>query len=197
MLEQKMKGVTADGVRSNIPKRATKTDYTPSYAVTHRPFAKQNAENALKFEGRRYLGRTAGGQDVWVNFVIERDSTKANATKTVKTWTTVPWETMYQDDFQLADKRVSFGTGLKASRDLSAYLKDRTNTHGAVSHRTLDYIQKVIDECPTTNPRRHEFYQLANMIFVGTMEDCNSASHKNRFMVNHLLSAWNLRANYE
>ena len=66
MLEQKMKGVTADGVRSNIPKRATKTDYTPSYAVTHRPLLSK-MQKMHKFEGRRYLGRTAGGQDVWVN----------------------------------------------------------------------------------------------------------------------------------
>ena len=196
MLEAKMKGVTADGVRSNIPKVAKGVQYTPSRAVTHAPFARENARNALKFEGRRYLGRTAGGQDVWVNFTIERDSTKASATKTVKTWTTVPWETMYREDFTLADKRVSFGTGLKASRDLSSYLKDRTNTHGAVTHRTLDYLQEAIDGCPTTNPRRHQFWKLSNMIYVGTTDDCNSSAHKNRFLVNHLLSAWNLKANY-
>lgn len=184
-------------VRSNTQTVKRTKDYIPSYAVTHSPYSKANASNALKFEGRRYLGRTAGGQDVWVNFSIERESTKDNATKTVKTWTTVPWETMYRDDFQLADKRVSFGTGYKESRDLSSYLKDRNNTHGQVTHRTLDYIQEVISKCPTTNPRRHDFYQVANMIFVGTLEDCNMPMYKNRFLMNDLLTAWNLRPNYE
>lgn len=171
-----------------------KVEQRPSYAVTHRPVAKENARNATKFEGRRFLGRMPSGTDVWVNFEFTRDSLKPNAKKTMKVWTTVGFDKLYADDVELADCRVSFGTGVSMTRNLDSYLRDRYNTHGKVTHRTLDYIQEMIAQCPEDNPRRSEVWGVCNMIYVGTLEDVSV--HRSRFTLNDVLTEWNVRPNY-
>lgn len=178
-----------------VPARGTIKGYTPSRLVTHAPYAKENARNATKFEGRRYLGQTANGKDVWINFKIERDSTKSSAKKTMKVWSTVDTSLLLEDGAKFADKRVSFGTGVPMRGSLDAYLNDRMNTHGRVTPRTLEWLNQVIGRCPEENPRRSQFLDVANMIFVGTTEDCN-VKGVNTFTAYNLLSEWNLRPNY-
>lgn len=147
-------------------------DERPSYAVTHVPFARENAQNATKWEGRRYLGRSKNGADIWINFKIERDSTKASAKKTVKIWSTASLDNLREEGAKFADCRISFGTGKDMYKDLDNYLNDRNNVHGKVSERTLDWIDKVVSKINENNPSRSDFYQVANVIYTGTYEDC-------------------------
>lgn len=173
---------------------ANNVDYKPSNAVTIAPFARENARNATKFEGRRYLGRTAKGQDIWINFELTRKEAKAGAPYTLKTWSTASLDLLREEGAVLADCRVSFGTGMKMNRDLNSYLNNRMNVHGAVTHRTLDWIEQKIAECPENNPKRHELYQVANIIYVGTMED--ATINKHRFSISDVLREWKIKENY-
>jgi len=182
---------------TNTYKKAKKAnnDYRPSYSVTHAPVARENARNATKFEGRRYLGRMNTGTDIWISFKAERPSTDPKAPVTVKITSTASLDNLYAEDAILADCRVSFGTGVSMNRDLSSYLNDRYNTHGKVTHRTLDYLQEMIAKCPEKNPRRSEFWGVANMIWTGTLEDVSL--HRSRFTLSDVLREWNFRPNYE
>jgi len=163
-------------------------DVTPSYAVTHVPFARENAKNATKWEGRRYLGRSKNNADIWINFKIERDSTKASAKKTVKIWSSASLDNLREEGAKFADCRVSFGTGKDMHRDLNAYLNDRNNVHGKVTERTLDWIDKVVTKIDENNPSRSDFYQVANVIYTGTYEDC--MTYRKRFTLTQLLQEW-------
>jgi len=163
-------------------------DERPSYAVTHVPFARENAQNATKWEGRRYLGRSKNGADIWINFKIERDSTKASAKKTVKIWSTASLDNLREEGAKFADCRISFGTGKDMYKDLDNYLNDRNNVHGKVSERTLDWIDKVVSKINENNPSRSDFYQVANVIYTGTYEDC--MTYRKRFTLTQLLQEW-------
>lgn len=174
--------------------RKTEREYRPSYAVTHVPVARANAAKATKWEGRRYLGRTTTGGDVWINFLIERDSTKPSANVTLKIWSSASLDRLREDGAKLADCRVSFGTGKPMDRGLESYLNDRNNTHGKVTERTLDYLEEVIGKCSLTNPRRSQFWAVANLIFVGTYDDCKTFTK--RFTLTELLREWNIKENY-
>ncbi len=177
----------------SVPKK-TEREYRPSYAVTHVPFAKRNAANATKWEGRRYLGRLKTGGDVWINFLIERDSTRDNATKTVKIWSSASLDGLRKDGAKLADCRVSFGTGKAMDRDLDSYLNDRSNTHGKVTVRSLDYLEEMIGKCSVKNPTRSQFWGVANLIFTGTYDDVPNS--KTRFTLAELLNEWRLKERY-
>lgn len=172
----------------------------PSRLITHRPYARENARKATKFEGKRYLGTTANGRDVWINFKIERDSTLPNAKKTVKIWSTVDLDLLLEEGAELANTRISFGTGVPQRGSISSMNRDtyvsHNRKHGAVSPRTLEYIEEIIRRCPEVNPKRMEFFDVANAIFVGTTDECNIGT-RNTFTLSDLLATWNLRPNYE
>lgn len=184
-----------DTKNKSIGRKTAAYESTPSYAVTHVPFAKENARNATKWEGRRYLGRTSTGGDIWINFLIERDSTKSNSSKTVKIWSSANIDNLREDGAKLADCRVSFGTGKEMYKDLDSYLNDRNNVHGKVTIRSLDYLDKLISKIDTRNPKRSDFWDIANFIYTGTLEDC--MTYRKRFTLTELLQEWNLRSNNE
>lgn len=174
-------------------REAGQKNYTPSNAITKAPKARENASQALKFEGRRFLGTTAGGKEIWVNFEMTRENT--SATPKIKVWYSANVDLLREEGAVLANRRISFGTGAEQRTNVSALLTSREKPHGAVTLRTLDWLEEIIQKCDMENPRRMHAFDIANAIFVGTIDDVEL--FKTRFRINDMLSVWGFRENYD
>jgi len=173
-------------------REAGQKNYTPSNAVTKAPYAVQNAANALKFEGRRFLGTTAGGKEIWVNFEMTRENT--SATPKIRVWFTANVDLLRQEGAVLANRRISFGTGVEQRSSIDSLLISREKPQGAVTLSTLDWLEKIIHQCDMENPKRMHASDIANAIFVGTIEDANL--YTNRFRIHDMFKVWGFEKNF-
>jgi len=174
-------------------REAGKRDYTPSNIVTVRPFSRENAANATKFTGKRYLGKDANGREIWVNFEMTREDTNKSVPK-IRVWYTANTDLLFEEGAELSNRRISFGTGTEQRYEVRTLLQSKDKPYGAVTKRTIEYIEDIVHKANLDNPKRHDAYLIANAIYVGTVEDCKL--YKNRFTIQDMLATWNFRENY-
>ena len=141
------------------------------------------ADNASTFGGKRLLGITDKGNPIWVTMTIKRD------TLDMKIELSHDMKTIRKSN--LCPRKVTVGNNETMPRLEHAMRPATKQDHGAVTQRTLDYIQKLIDfnesKIHYTNGKCNSlmFLKTAHCIYNGSTE-------KGKFRARDLLDSWNL-----
>ena len=132
-----------------------------------------NAKNSNQYSGKRFLGFTEKGAEVWISLHIEKDTLKTTIS------TTHNLDSLRNQNAVLASKRVTLKKGVKnrySAQDLMSQRKK--NMGGAVTLLTLDYLERLIDAVergygkPFVNGQITSlmFSYLAQAIFEGSYD---------------------------
>ena len=141
------------------------------------------ADNASTFGGKRLLGVTDKGNPIWVTMTIERD--------TLEMYISLSHDMKTIRKSNLCPRKVTVGNNETMPRLDHAMRPATKQDHGAVTQRTLDYIQKLIDfnesKIHYTNGKCNSlmFLKTAHCIYNGSTE-------KGKFRARDLLDTWNL-----
>ena len=141
------------------------------------------ADNASTFGGKRLLGTTDKGNPMWVTMTINRD------TLDMKIELSHDMKTIRKSN--LCPRKVTVGNNETMPRLDHAMRPATKQDHGAVTQRTLDYIQKLINfnesKIHYTNGKCNSlmFLKTAHCIYNGSTE-------KGKFRARDLLDSWNL-----
>tara|TARA_X000000950_G_scaffold126461_1_gene158155 strand:+ start:6476 stop:6991 length:516 start_codon:yes stop_codon:yes gene_type:complete len=101
---------------------------------------KNNAKNSTEYGGKRFLGFTPKGAEVWISFHIDRETLKASIS------TTHNLDALKDPRAKLAIKRVTLkrgGSNRNSAQDLMR--KNIKNMGGEVTLSTLTYLEKLVD----------------------------------------------------
>ena len=97
----------------------------------------ENARSAKKYYGRRYLGTTKYGKDIWITMRFDRSDLQ------ISLEVNGDIDDLLDDSAVLAPIRVSQRLGNKKP-NLQDYMHvNRKNAGGKVSPRTIEYIKKL------------------------------------------------------
>ena len=97
---------------------------------------KENAKNKNTFGGKRFLGHTKKGAEVWVSYTLDKK------TKQIQIKTTHNLNALRDNSARLAPRRVTVANNTSYIGDLNA-VSDRN--HGRVTSKTLEYIETLMD----------------------------------------------------
>ena len=134
---------------------------------------KNNAKNSTHYGGKRFLGFTAKGTEVWISFHIERETLKASIS------TTHNLDALREPGAILATKRVTLKRGANNRNSATDLMrKNIKNMGGEVTLSTLIYLEKLIDALkrgygkPFVNGKISSlmFSYLSQAIFEGTYD---------------------------
>tara|TARA_R100001163_G_C5051168_1_gene187950 strand:+ start:843 stop:1409 length:567 start_codon:yes stop_codon:yes gene_type:complete len=125
---------------------------------------RDNARNKTTFGGKRFLGHTKKGVEVWASYTIDKE------TKDIQIKTTHNLNALRDNSARLAPRRVTTANNTAYSGDLNAV---SGRDHGRVTEKTLEYIETLIDfaamgvgkvngECS-----RQLFLYVSNSIYEG------------------------------
>ena len=98
-----------------------------------------NAERSNQYGGKRFLGFTAKGAEVWISLHTERNSLKASVS------TTHNLDSLRDSNAVLASKRVTLRRGTTNRYSAEELIRQRKrDMGGAVTLSTLDYLEKLM-----------------------------------------------------
>lgn len=133
--------------------------------------------NAVKkniYGGRRFLGFTPKGKDVWVTMKYVRD-TRELSLKTDK-----GFRDLYKEGAKLAVSRVQIKLNQKKPENLYADMsRNRRNAGGEVTIRTLEYIEKLITAVEAKGSKSYVnkqpssllFQYVASIVYTGDLDE--------------------------
>ena len=156
----------------------------------HQKDSLENAKKAKIFAGKRFLGFTAKGAEVWISMEINRE------TKELKVNTTHNLSVLLEEGSELAIKRVVVKKGSPNPRTAKDLLrKNQKNMGGQVTEGTILYLMKLInavemkygDAYVKGEPTRLLFMYVSNAIFEGGNDVENG-----EFGWSYVLKAWDL-----
>ena len=156
----------------------------------HQKDSLENAKKAKIFAGKRFLGFTANGAEVWISMEINRE------TKELKVNTTHNLSVLLEEGSELAIKRVVVKKGSPNPRTAKDLLrKNQKNMGGQVTEGTILYLMKLInavemkygDAYVKGEPTRLLFMYVSNAIFEGGNDLENG-----EFGWSYVLKAWGL-----
>jgi len=141
-----------------------------------RTFASRMAENArkaTKYGGKRFLGFTPSGAEVWISLLIDRE------TKTVELKTTHDIDVLLEEGAVLASRRVTVkrnATNHSTAEDLLRRMQK--NMGGDITEDTITYFKKLLhlvesktlgyeNNVPTTGLIR----LVTNAVYEGDVDD--------------------------
>jgi hypothetical protein len=100
----------------------------------------KNARGIESFGGRRFLGFTNRGSEVWISYTVDKKSGQ------IKISTTHNLNVLLNKNSIFATKRVTLKKGVKNRRTAEELIKlNKKNMGGAVTKSTLTYLDKLID----------------------------------------------------
>jgi len=119
----------------------------------------QNAKSADKYYGRRYLGTTKHGKDIWITMRFDKAdlqiSLKANG----------DINDLLEEGSVLAPIRVSQRLGNKKPNLQDYMYVNRKNAGGKVTPRTIEYIKKLINAVEAKSSVSHIDGQCSSLLF--------------------------------
>ena len=147
---------------------------------------KENAKNKNTFGGKRFLGHTKKGAEVWVSYTLDKK------TKQIQIKTTHNLNALRDNSARLAPRRVTVANNTSYIGDLNA-VSDRN--HGRVTLKTLEYIETLMDfsqmgiglvsgECS-----KQLFLYVSNAIYEGGTDLA-----KNECRWSDIMDTWDLPA---
>lgn len=148
---------------------------TETEVVSSRPVVwMENAEKATHFGGKRFLGYTKKGAEVWVSYVLDMQTGELTAKSTHD------FDSLDYEDAQLATARVTVPRN-KTQRTPTErmVMANSKNAGGKVTPRTLAYIQKLLDMIEGKSPRAFVkgkptslfMHYLAGSIYEGDLNE--------------------------
>ena len=131
-------------------------------------FAK-NARSAKKYYGRRYLGTTKYGKDIWITMRFDRSDLQ------ISLEVNGDIDDLLDDGAVLAPIRVSQRLGNKKPNLQDYMYVNRKNAGGKVTPRTVEYIKKLINAVEAKSSVSHVdgkcsallFQYVTGMVFAG------------------------------
>ena len=161
------------------------------YKVSHHQKASlENAKKAKVFAGKRFLGFTPRGAEVWISMEMNRE------TKELKITTTHNLSSLLEEGAEFANRRVVVKKGSPNPRTAKDLLrKNQKNMGGQVTEGTILYLMKLInavemkygDAYVKGEPTRLLFMYASNAIFEGGNDLENG-----EFGWSYVLKAWGL-----
>ena len=138
----------------------------------------RNADKKTIYGGRRFLGFTPKGKDIWVS--MKYDMYK----KELMLKTTNGFEELFYDHAKLATSRVDLKLNEKKPDNLHLLAQmssNRKNAGGQVSYRTLEYIQKLVNIVDSRStiafikgkPTSLLFQYVASIVYPGDLDELN------------------------
>ena len=133
--------------------------------------------NAVKkniYGGRRFLGFTPKGKDVWVTMKYTRDDMELFL-KVDK-----GFEELFKEDARLAVSRVEIKLNQKKPENLLADMsRNRRNAGGEVTIRLLEYIEKLITAVEAKKSKGYVndrpssllFQYVASIVYPGNLDE--------------------------
>ena len=121
-------------------------------------FAK-NAENSNKFYGRRYLGTTEFGKDIWITMRFNRSDMQISLEVNGNL------DDLLSENAKLAPLRVSQRLGNKKPNLQDYMFVNRKNAGGRVTPRTIEYIKKLINAVEAKSSVSHIDGQCSSLLF--------------------------------
>ena len=111
-----------------------------SSETSHQQMSKENAAKAETYGGKRFLGFTPKGAEVWVSMEVDRE------TLDLKVKATHDLNILLQEGAQMTDKRVSIKKGKQFVGSVDDLLRrSQKNQGGKVTIETLQHIQRLIN----------------------------------------------------
>tara|TARA_B100000900_G_scaffold243127_1_gene206706 strand:+ start:13 stop:603 length:591 start_codon:yes stop_codon:yes gene_type:complete len=148
--------------------------------------------NAVKkniYGGRRFLGFTPKGKDVWVTMKYTRDDMELFL-KVDK-----GFKDLFKEDARLAISRVDIKLNQKKPENLLADMsRNRRNAGGEVTIRLLEYIEKLITAVEAKKSKGYVnerpssllFQYVASIVYPGNLDE------KNGFRWMDAIKMWNI-----
>ena len=138
----------------------------------------RNAAKKTIYGGRRFLGFTPKGKDIWVSMKFDKYK------KELMLKTTNGFEELFCDHAKLATSRVDLKLNEKKPDNLHLLAQmssNRKNAGGQVSYITLEYIQKLVNIVDSRStiafikgkPTSLLFQYVASIVYPGDLDELN------------------------
>ena len=136
----------------------------------------ENAKKSNVYAGKRFLGYTPANKEIWITMEYLRD--KQELFLQVDSG----FNLLYQKDARLVPTRIHQKGKMKKKLDLSkALIENSKNAGGAVTLKTLEYIEKLLFAVHTKysplyvngKPSSFLFSEVAWMVFPGEVDYLN------------------------
>ena len=137
------------------------TEVITSTKSSYRLQAEENAEKATVFGGKRFLGKTPRGAEVWVSFEVDKEllDLKINFTHEL--------DVLLQEGAILADKRVSVKRGSHNTPPADDLLRrSQKNQGGKVSANTLKHIQRLKNAVDSKHAKSYVKGKPSSLLFT-------------------------------
>lgn len=153
-----------------MPTDIQELDSTQRFNLT----MKENALKGQTYGGKRFLGWNANGTEVWISFVIDRETLDLTINTTAKL------SSLLDENSTLADARVQVERGKQNRHDVEDLLKfNRRNQGGEVKESTIKYLMKIVDAIESrsnmffTNNKINKsgFRIVSNSVFSGSLNE--------------------------
>tara|TARA_B100000900_G_scaffold310231_1_gene268984 strand:+ start:1014 stop:1571 length:558 start_codon:yes stop_codon:yes gene_type:complete len=149
----------------------------------------QNAEKSNKYFGRRYLGTTKNGKDIWITMRFDR------ADMQISLDVNGDLDDLLMEDAVLAPTRVTQRLGNK-KLDLQGFIKiNRKNAGGSVTPRTIEYIKKLINAVEAKSSKSHVNGKCSSLLFqyvTGVVFEGDTEELEGNFRWYDAVQQWNI-----
>tara|TARA_B100001559_G_scaffold280845_1_gene254067 strand:+ start:625 stop:1161 length:537 start_codon:yes stop_codon:yes gene_type:complete len=156
--------------------------------LTHNDLCLENAKNATEYGGKRFLGFTNKGAEVWISAYLNRE------TKEIKVESTHNLSSLLEDGAQLASRRVMVERNKTLYQDVKSVIASmKKDRGGRVTVRTLEHLDTLMNQAqgktgngffkgaPTTLFIKYVF----DAIYTGNVESANGG-----FRTSDIMSTW-------
>ena len=150
----------------------------------------ENAKKGNIYAGKRFLGFTPKGAEVWISMELDRTS------KDLSIRTTHNLDSLLGEDADLAQKRIVVKKGASNSNSIHDLMRrNQKNMGGEITERTITYLKKLISASEMKSGKgyvngevtRLLFQYAANAIYEGSFD-----AEKGDFSWSQVIKTWNL-----
>jgi hypothetical protein len=116
--------------------------------LSHSQLSLENAKKATEFGGKRFLGFTKKGAEVWISAYLNRE------TKEIKVQSTHNLSVLLEDGAELAARRVIVERNKTLYTDVNSVIASmKRDSGGRVSKRTLEHLDALMSQSETKTGR--------------------------------------------
>jgi hypothetical protein len=141
---------------------------------TFKEKALQNAQKGNTFAGRRFLGFTKHGAQVWISMEVNKDRKDLNIKTTHKL------DALLEEGAELAKKRIVVKKGASNFNSVHDLIRrNQKNMGGEINEKTITYMKKLISASEMKDGKgfvkgqvtRSLFMYASNAIFEGDLDE--------------------------
>ncbi len=156
--------------------------------LTHSQLSLENAKNATEFGGKRFLGFTKKGAEVWISAYLNRE------TKEIKVQSTHNLSVLLEDGAELASRRVIVERNKTLYTDVQSVIASmRRDSGGRVSSRTLEHLDALMSQAQSKTGKGFIKQVPTNLFIRYVFESIfsgNTDSSEGGFRVIDIIKSW-------